>query len=445
MNSQLWGANASSNRRIRTVWSDLNGLTHGRYIPEHRVDHPTHHARTTLVMGIDGEILPIAGYAADVGYSDLAARVVPQSRRPGWEPDTDVVICQLTDQDGTPLSVCPRAALVRAVDAWHARGLEPQLGFELELYLMERDDSGRWRPAAGPGHRVYGVGLGGDPTGLALEYFDMVEHMHLGLEGVLSEFSPGQIEVNLEYGPALDAADRVVLCKEMTRELAARRGMVATYLARPDAMSVGSGLHLNLSFVPTAGGPNALFDATAEHGLTPLARCALGGMMAHHEAIAALSAPLTNSYKRLMPGLIAGYWANWGLDNRISTYRVPAERGEATRLENRLPCGTASPYLAAAAMLHAALLGVEHGVDCADPQVGDADSAPNTDRHTPHTLGEALTALEADAELVAVVGPAMVDTYLALRRHDLARSDAAEPWDAEKVTDWELDTYLPFY
>jgi glutamine synthetase len=167
--------------------------------------------------------------------------------------------------------------------------------------------------------------------------------------------------------------------------------------------------------------------------------------MTHHEALAALSAPLTNSYKRLVPGLIAGYWANWGLDNRISTYRVPADRGEATRLENRLPCGTASPYLAAAAMLQAALLGVQHGIDCAEPQVGDADSAPNTDRHTPHTLAEALTALESDVELVDAVGREAVAAYLALRRHDLARCEAAEPWDPDQVTDWELDMYLPFY
>ena len=106
-----------------------------------------------------------------------------------------------------------------------------------------------------------------------------------------------------------------------------------------------------------------------------------------------------------MPGLIAGYWANWGLDNRFSTYRVPAERGAATRIENRMPCATASPYLAAAATLNAALLGVVDGIDCGDPQIGDADAAPNTDRHTPHTLAEALDAVEADTVLDRGDGP----------------------------------------
>ena len=155
---------------------------------------------------------------------------------------------------------------------------------------------------------------------------------------------------------------------------------------------------------------------------------------------------MLNSYKRLMPGLIAGYWANWGLDNRFSTYRVPAERGSATRIENRMPCGTASPYLAAAATLNAALLGVVDGADCGLPQLGDADAAPNTDRHTPHTLAEALDAVEADIVLTEAMGHDLVATYLTLRRHEVARWEAAgDPWDPETISAWELDSYLPFY
>ncbi len=436
------------NRRVRTIWSDLNGLTHGRYVPSSRIGHHTHHAVTTLVMSPEGEILPLAGYSADVGYQDLSAVPLPETRRPGWEPETDVVICDLLGADGQPLPICPRGALARAVDGWRAIGYEPQLGFELELYLLERADDvpGGWRPTGGESHLVYGVGLGGDPTGLSLEFFDIVESMGLGLEGLLSEFSPGQIEVNLAYGPALEAADRAVVAKEMTREVAARRGYRATYLGRPDALSVGSGLHVNFSIVPVSGGANALHDAAKSEELSTLARQSIGGLIAHHEAVAGLTAPLINSYKRLMPGLIAGYWANWGLDNRISTYRVPAERGAATRIENRMPCGTASPYLAAAVTLNAALLGVVDGADCGLPQLGDGDTAPNTERHSPHTLAEALDAVEADTVLAEAMGPELVTAYVALRRHECAQFDASgESWDPEQVTAWELDRYLRFY
>ncbi len=435
-------------RRVRTLWTDLNGLTHGRYIPSARFDHATHHAVTTMAMTPQGDILAIEGYAADVGFPDLGAVPLAETRRPGWEPDTDVAVCELRYRDDEPLALCPRGALVRAVDGWRALGFEPQLGFELELYVLERDESavGGWRRAGGEGHRVYGVGLGGDPTGLALEFFDAVEAMEIGLEGVLTEFSPGQMEINLTYGPAVAAADAAQLVKEMTREVAARRGYRATYLGRPDAMAVGSGLHVNFSLVPVSGGANALEDLSRPDGLSTLARQSIGGLIGHHEAVAGLSAPLVNSYKRLMPGLIAGYWANWGLDNRFSTYRVPAHRGPATRIENRLPCATASPYLAAAATLNAALLGVVDGADCGDPQVGDADAAPNTDRHTPHTLAEALDAVEADTVLTEAMGPDLVAAYLTLRRHEADRWEASgEDWDPEKITAWELDSYLKFY
>ena len=435
------------NRRVRVMWSDLNGLAHGRYIPERRIGEHGHHAVTTLVMSVTGEILPVTGFAADVGYPDLTTVPLVESRRPGWEPDTDVAVADL-EMDGQPLEIAPRAALCRAVDAWRALGYEPQLGFELELFLLQPDPAapGGFSPLSNPAHRVYGVGLGADPTGVLLDLYDAAEQCELDLEGVMGEFHPGQLEINLHYGPALDAADRAFVCREMSREVAARRGYRVTYLGRPSASLVGSGLHVNLSLSPVGGGPNAFDDPGDEVGLSSLARQCLGGLIAHHEGLAAMSAPLVNSYKRLVPGIIAGYWANWGLDNRISTFRIPGERGAATRIENRMPCASASPYLAAAAMLDAALLGVVDGLDCGLPQLGDADADPNTDRHTPEHLGAALAALEADTVLCEALGDDLVRAYLALRRDDLARWDALGlPWDPGTITAWELEQYLPFY
>src|SRR5215210_1109632 len=163
--------------------------------------------------------------------------------------------------------------------------------------------------------------------------------------------------------------------------------------------------------------------------------------------MAAMSAPLVNSYKRLIPGIIAGYWANWGLDNRISTYRIPYERGPAARIENRMPCGSANPYLAAAVMLNAALLGVVDGRDCGPPQIGDSDSEPNTDRHTPHDLRAALVALEADSILCEAMGADLVRAFLTIRNDELAKWEAAGGgiWDVETITAWELEQYLPFF
>ncbi len=309
------------------MWCDLNGLSHGRYVPEHRLGEHGHHAVTTLVMNIERDILPITGYAADVGFPDLSTVPLVGSRRTGWEVETDVVIADL-EFGGEPLRIGPRNALKRAVNAWHALGYEPMLGFEMEFYVMQPDADapGGFSPLNIPSHRVYGVGTGGDNTGLLFDLFDAAEVCELDLEGMMGEFHPGQMELNMRYGPALDAADRAFICKDMTRELATRKGYCITYMGRPSAMLVGSGLHVNFSLVPLKGGANSFDDPKAEHGFSSLARQCLGGLIAHHEALVAMSAPTVNSYKRLIPGIIAGYWANWGLDNRTSTYRVPGER-----------------------------------------------------------------------------------------------------------------------
>lgn len=429
------------------MWCDVNGLSHGRYVPERRLNEYGHHAVTTLTMNVQRDILPVDGYAADVGFPDLSTVPLRETRRPGWEVDTDVVIADL-EFEGQPLPIAPRTVLQKAVDAWRALGYEPMLGFEMEFFVMQPDEAspGGWAPLHIPSHRVYGVGTGGDSTGLMFDFFDAAEHSELDLEGVMGEFSPGQMELNMKYGPALDATDRAFICKEMTRELAARKGYLVTYMGRPHPMLVGSGLHINFSLAPVGGGPNSFDDPNAEFGLTSLARQCLGGLIAHHEAICAMSAPTVNSYRRLMPGLIAGYWANWGLDNRISTYRIPYERGAATRIENRMPCGSANPYLAAAAMLNAAILGVVDGLDCGAPQVGDGDTEPNTDRHSPESLAQALDAFEADTVLCDALGPDFVRTFLALRRDEVARWEAQGlEWDLESVTDWEMQEYLPFY
>jgi glutamine synthetase len=429
------------------MWADINGLSHGRYVPRGRLQEHGHHAVTTLTMGINRDILPVDGYGPDVGFADLATVPLTDSVRPGWEVDTDVAIADL-EYNGQALALCPRAALKRAVAAWASLGYEPHLGFEMEFYVMQRepDSPGGFGPLDLPSHRVYGVGLGGDNTGLMFDMYDAAEHCELDLEGIMGEFHPGQMELNLRYGPALDAADRAFICKEMTRELAARRGFWITYMGRPMAHLVGSGLHVNMSLTPVHGGANAFDDPNAEFGLSQLARQCLGGLIAHHEGMAAMSAPLVNSYKRLVPGIIAGYWANWGLDNRISTYRVPNERGPATRIENRMPCGSANPYLAAAVMLNAALLGVVDGRDCGDPQIGDGDTEPNTDRHTPHDLGAALAALEADTVLCEAMGPDLVKAFLTIRKDELEKWEAADGnWDVESISAWELKQYLPFF
>jgi glutamine synthetase len=222
----------------------------------------------------------------------------------------------------------------------------------------------------------------------------------------------------------------------MARELAARRGLLLTYLGKPFGDRSGSGLHVNFSLQDHQG-RHAMADPTAADGLSPLAQQCIAGLIAHHEGLAALCAPTVNAYKRLRPAQLAGYWANWGYDHRGATVRVPYARGAATRLEHRMSDGAANPYLATAIVLQAARLGVVNNLTPPPAETQDGLEHQSTERHVPDDLNQALNALAADTALAEAIGSDLVAQLVAVKRAEWAKFLSA-------VTDWELRYYLPF-
>jgi glutamine synthetase len=164
------------------------------------------------------------------------------------------------------------------------------------------------------------------------------------IESWASEFDTAAFEVNIRYKDVIAAADECFLFRLLVKEIATKNGKLATFMGRPFNDRGGSGLHLNISF-RRKDGSNALEDTNAPDRLAPLAKECIAGMLAHHEAIAAIAAPHPNAYKRLQPDMLNGYWANWGYDDRTVCIRVPPARGEGTRLEHRMSDGAANPYL----------------------------------------------------------------------------------------------------
>ena len=191
--------------------------------------------------------------------------------------------------------------------------------------------------------------------------------------------------------------------KLLAREIALHHGLLLTFMGKPFGDRGGSGLHVNMS-MRNKRGSNAFADPKGEHGLSTVARQSIAGLIAHHEGMSAICAPTVNAYKRLRPGQLSGYWATWGKDHRSCTVRVPGERGEATRLEHRMPDGAANPYLATAAVLQAARLGVLSKATPPGPETLDGFEQASTDRHTPENLSLALDALEADTEFCEAFG-----------------------------------------
>lgn len=419
--------------QIDVVFPDLLGLAHGKTVPDTRRDHPTHYAITVMVQGLDLEFLETAHYSTSAGFPDMEARLDVSSVRP-WR-DRLVGLANLHFADGRELPLDSRRALSSVVDRWKARGLSPVAGFEMEFFLLS--DRSPLTKLPVPDHRVYGVGVGADPTGTLEQIMEIAHACELQPEGANSEFTPSQVEASLHYQDAIRAADSAFLFRILAREIARERGIDVTFMGRPFNDAVGNGLHVNMS-LNNESGANAFIDESDEHGISPLMRHFIAGLLDHHEALAAFAGPTVNSYKRLAPGMLSGYWANWGWDNRISTVRVPGQRGAGTRVEHRMADGSANPHLLTAALLAAGLSGVERELPLPEPQEGDADSAPNTDRHTPHTLAAALDALEADDVLRSYFHPDLITVYLDLKRKEYDR------WIAT-VTDWEQNEYSRVY
>jgi len=421
--------------RIRLLWPDHLGLARGKYLTPAHADEGTAHCVTLFTLGYDREMIPYDEALFWKGLPDCDASFDMDHLRPGWEEGTAVVIPEITRM-GKPVPLAPRNVLKEAVEAWESHGFKPMVGIELEAYLFEPDGEGGWRPISTPGAYVYGTGMAVDPSGTIDEIMATARRAGFLLESVNSEYDNGQFELTLRYDEALRAADDAFLFKVMAKEVAAKRGMLLTFMGKPISDRGGSGFHINLSFNDEKG-RNVLHDEDAEDGLSELCRLVTAGMLHHHVGMTALLAPNVNAYKRLQPGSLCGYWANWGYDHRGVTVRVPPARGHGTRLEHRLGDGSVTPHQAVAAVLTAARLGYEKGYELPPVETLDCIERASTDVVAPASLKEALDALEADADLVEAYGRSYVEGFITVKRAE---------WDRYQrfTTDWEVDEYLPF-
>jgi glutamine synthetase len=430
-----------SGRRLRLLIPDILGLERGKYL----FGDVAEAGHAAFCIGLyplttDKEILPSPRQQFDIGLPDVEVDLDRDTVRPGWEEDTVVGLGDVF-QHGQPLELDPRLVLRNAVQAWRDMDLEPQMAFELEFYLCERNDTG-WIPADLPSHRVYGTGMSVDPSGAVSDMVSASLTSGFHVESWCSEFDTAAFEVNWRYREALPAADEAFLFRLLVREIAARHDRLATFLGRPFNDRGGSGMHVNFSF-RRRDGSNAFHDPDAPDGLSDLARKCIAGLLAHHRGIAAICAPNVNAYKRLKPDMLNGYPANWGFDDRTVGVRVPPARGEGSRLEHRMPDASANPYLTGAAILHAARIGVEEDLELGPAQETGGDL--NTDVVVPNTLAEALDELQADTKLAGAMGEWLVASFVALKRAEWDRYVAAGETSDTEVTPWELEYYLPFF
>lgn len=408
----------SEPRRVRVLFADQLNLARGKYLPASIAKQ----GETRACIGLYGltyskaMVVDAPGAMMLEGLPDIELRFDPVKLRPGWEPRTDVALADLEYQ-GAPLGLSGRAALKKAIADWEALGFYPEIGLEAEAYLFQRDEAaGTWVPYDTPGAFVYGTGPFNDPEGLVDDIWLAAEKARLPLESFNSEFDSPQFELTLRHADALTACDDFFLFRTLAREILCKKGFLLSFLPAPLAGQGGSGLHINISFRDSRHGKNLLAGATGRGALSPLVSGCIAGLLAHHEGLGGILAPTENSYARLKPANLCGYWANWGHDHRGAAVRLAAETGPGARIEHRVGDCAASPYVAVAAVLQAARLGYVAGMPLPEEETGDGLEEVNTDRHIAEDLIGSLRALEADTALVDATGRPLIENYLAIKR-----------------------------
>ena len=423
---------------IRVLYADLHGIARGKDVPISEFDHALEKglAFCSAVMGTDLRHTPVRG--GEEGYPDLVARPDVSTVRPlPWEPGVAVCLSDLEPAEGGLPIADARGAVRSAVDALRELGLDPIVGPELEFFLLRPDASAPsgFKRKVDNLSMVYTVGPRADPDGVVGGMTDALAKLGLEVFAVNHEFMNSQYEINLRHADALTAADRAFLLKTWVKDMAAQRGLLATFMGKPFNDQGGSGTHLHLSL--NRAGANALSDPEARDGVSDEFRWLIGGVLARAASLMAILNPTINAYRRIQPDSLAPTHANWGWDNRSTFIRIPPERGAATRAELRVGDGSANPYLAIAAVLAAGADGIRRQLEPPAPVAGDAyrlDLGAAGDP-LPGTLEEALDALEGDDVLGAALGHEIVETFLAVKRFEVERHRA---W----VSDWEIAEYL---
>lgn len=423
-------------RRVRVLFSDHLGLARGKYQPINTaVGGEARFCISLYGLTYDKQLLPVPGSGLLDGLPDVVAKFKEEDIRPSWEADTGVVIPDI-EFKGEPLAHCGRNVLKKTIAQFEGMGLTPYVGIELEAYVFQKNRYGKWVPYDTPGAYVYGTGSTVDPAGLIDEVWEQAEACGIELESFNSEFDSPQFELTLKYDKALEAVDQIFLFKAMAKEIFEQNGYLLSFMPKPLSKNGGSGMHVNFSFNDKKGN-NAIYDKSAKDGLSDIAKKSISGLVQHHEGMSALLAPTVNSYRRLLPASLSGYWANWGYDHRGVTTRIPDERGAGTRIEFRMADCAANPYTAVATVLQAAKLGIENDYELPDAETLDCLESQSTDRHVPDNLALALEALNADKDLCQAVGQELVDNHTAIKEQEWQDYSA-------HTTDWEFDQYLKY-
>lgn len=352
------------------------------------------------------------------------------------------LICDIYNPDGAPFEGDPRYVLKKVLAKAESMGFTMNAGMEAEFFVFRADPTGK------PSTLTHDVG----------GYFDLApsdkgEDARRAMVGVLSEMgfevetshhevAHGQHEIDFKYADALHTADNIATFRFVVKYIAQQFGLHASFMPKPVYGQNGSGMHTHQSLFK--GDQNAFWDPNGQWELSETALHFIGGQLKHARACTAVTNPLVNSYKRLVPGFEAPVNVSWSMRNSSPMIRIPSRRGTGTRVEHRMPDPSANPYLALAVLLAAGLDGIETKADYREPVNENIWTLSHRERRRlriddlPHDLHEACNELEKNDVISGALGPDVTAQFLAAKRKEWEEYMA-------QVSPWELEKYLGRY
>lgn len=380
----------------------------------------------------------------------------PESSEFRIVPDLDTFVCvpyttgmarfigELWEPEMTPSLTDGRYYLRRTIEDAKELRFKPMAASEIEFYILKREGD-KTLPYV---NEKFGTSYGYDLINeLMQECTDCLSKMGVRLERLKKEYGHSQVEPTLRYADALKAADDEITLREVMKGVAATRGLLITLMPKPFPGMAGSGKHLHISLFDTKGDTNLFYDKNDPRkcNLSETGYHFLGGLMKHMKGISIFGAPISNSYKRLLPASWSPAHVCYGYDNRAAAVRIPSlippKEGRGQRLEFRLPDPTSSPYLALGTALAAGLDGIRNQIDPGEPittdpaKLSDKQLMESGIEYLPRTLGEAIAEARKDPFVRQSLGEPLFEEYVKTRESE---------WKAyrEQVTEWEVANYL---
>src|SRR5437879_3319254 len=368
--------------------------------------------------------------------------VLPWRKNVAWVPGNLHV-------NGEPWPFCPRTILTRQLERARQKGYIFHVGVEPEFMLLKKNSNAEYElwdaldTAAKPCYDLRALHRNIDVMTTLLRYMQ-----ELGWDPYANDHEDAncQFELNWLYSDALTTADRKTFFKWMVRTVAEQHGLWATFIPKPLPHLTGNGSHYHMSLADAKSGKNLFLDEGDKLGLSKTARWFMGGLLDHARGLAAIIAPLVNSYKRLIRGAprSGATWApvyvTYGASNRTQMIRIPG----LGRIENRAVDGAANPYLAGAAMLAAGLDGIEKKMDPGPTnsenlyEMSEQDLRRNKITFLPTTLREALDCFEEDEVVQQALGKEYAAYYAGVKREEWRQYH-------QSISQWERDQYLHTY